>query len=508
MQSRGYRLLLTPLALALLCGLATPLTRTPLAWAADAVYFEFAPDAWASHRYVVAAGATPYQVFSPRSTFLLSGYDLWIDNTGAAGPATFLLLTESGEVLATNNIDLPATAAIPGGHKRSITLTQPVTLQGGGTYSVKIISSLNGFGLYYADRINFLGHNEEFSNEYVGGVAKIGSELQPFTFKFALRSPAESTGATTGSSGDEPQVETPQEIAISNARVVGVTGSTVTLSWSSNIAADSRASVRSQLSPLYVVASSYDPTLELEHTLTVAGLIPNVNYFADVFSSNGSELVLTTYTIGFRTTSGAGDPPTTPSATTPTSPSATPSTTPSAAPGQGTTTPSSTGTGATSGEPITPPSTPSDAGGAAGSGGGGAPGGIRAESGGSSDSTEISWSAPKAGEPLNGYRVDVFDKNHTLVQQVIVPSGIHVTTIAKLEPGVHHAVVYTNTGDSFLKIGPAITFLLKSRDMNLLWKIVALVILWAGSITAYFVWKFRKEKGVLPPEEGYDPNRQ
>jgi hypothetical protein len=43
--------------------------------------------------------------------------------------------------------------------------------------------------------------------------------------------------------------------------------------------------------------------------------------------------------------------------------------------------------------------------------------------------------------------------------------------------------------------------------MNLLWKIVLLIVLWAGSITGYFIWKFRKEKNVLPPEEGYDPNR-
>ena len=484
--------------------LLTALLSAPLARAHGDVYYDFAPDAWASTRHVVSAAETPYQLFEPSSALMLTAYDLWVDNTGDSGSVTFILADDEGTTLRTNTITLPSLPAIPGGNKLHINLSSDILLSAGKEYSIKIDSSLPGFGLYYADRIAFLGHNESTRGAYSHGAARLGQTVQSFSFKFGLRA-TPSVGAGTGetetglvgTTTTTPTTPVPaQQIAISNARVVSTTGTTVTISWSTDIAADSRASIRSQLDPLYVIASGYDSTLELEHTLTISGLIPNVNYFADVFSSQGSELVLTTYTLGFRTSSAAAAPPSTPPATTP--PPATPPQSPVSPSTPTTPTPASppasqpaTSPNQAASSPQSTPSTPQVTVGE-----------------GDADGAVINWPSPAAGEPLpDGYRVDIFDSNRNLIRSVNVPAGTTSKNIPKLEPGIHHVVVYAERDGVFSKVAPAITFLLQSRDMGLVWKIVLLAILWIVGIGGYFIWKFKKEKTVLPPEEGYDPNR-
>jgi hypothetical protein len=482
------------------------LSLSPLAAAAHgSIYFEFAPDAWASKRLVVSAGATPYQVFQPTNDFTLTAYDLWVDNTGEAGPVTLTLLDSEGTSLATNNITLPVLPAIPGGNKLHINLASDIELRAGQTYSLKIGSSLLGFGLYYADRLTFLGHNQEFTSEYVNGVAKLGQVQQSFTFKFALRKPQ--VGSSAGNEDDGLVPSAPptyvQQIAISNARVVSVTATTVTIAWSTDIAADSRAAIRSQLDPLYVIATGYDPTLELEHTLTVGNLYPSANYFADVFSSQGNELVLTTYTIGFKTLQGQPAAPVQPTAPAqqPTQPAAPPASQPSENPTSNSTPSSNTSQPNTSssGDPegTTSPTDGETA----------SPAGVSVGAGGGGGQTSISWNPPAEGEPSGGYRIDIFDRAHNLERQIKVPAGTHTKEVAKLVPGIHHAVVYANNDGVFKKVAPMATFLLKSENRTMLWKIILVAVLWIVSLGGYFRWKFKKEKNVLPPEEGYDPNR-
>lgn len=485
--------------------LLSAILTAPLAQAHGDVYFEFAPDAWASMRHVVSAGETPYQLFEPSSALLLTAYDLWVDNTGDAGLVTLTLADDEGTTLRTNTITLPSLPAVPGGNKLHINLSSDLLLTAGRQYSIKIDSSLLGFGLYYADRIAFLGHNEATRGTYSYGAARLGQAVQPFSFKFGLRktpaSGAATTDTDTGLVGAPPATTTTpppvtQQISISNARIISTTGTTVTIAWSTDIAADSRASVRSQLDPLYVVASGYDPTLELEHTLTIGGLIPKVNYFADVFSSQGSELVLTTYTLSFKTGSAAATAPTTPSATPPAATPQTP-TTPSSPTAPSPSTPAAS-------QPATSPNATT-----------GAPQGSSSPSvpqitigEGDADGALISWPSPAPGEPEpTRYRVDVFNSNRNLVRSIQVPAGTTSKDVPKLEPGIHHAIVYAERGGVFSKVAPAVTFLLQSNDMGLIWKIVLLTILWIVGIGGYFVWKFKKEKTVLPPEEGYDPNR-
>ncbi len=496
--------------------------NSPAALAKGVVYFEFAPDAWASQRLIVTAGATPYQVFQPASDFTLTGYDLWVDNTGEAGPVTFTLAKNDGTTLATNYVTLPELPAIPGGNRLHINLVNDIPLHAGEKYSIGIDSSLLGFGLYYADRITFLDHNQDFTTEYVNGIARLGSVQQSFTFKFSLRTPISVGGATDNTSDPSdvtPENQTPaQQISISNARVVAVTDKTVTLAWTTDIASDSRIAIRSQLSPLYVVSSGYDPTLELEHTVTAGGLLASGNYFADVFSSNGSELVLTTYTIGFKTLTHAqqliNNPPP-PEAPTPAQPASPTPVTPTAPPAgsQPATTPANSANTGTVPAGAANSQTNSQQNQNANSADSGSSAGpshfpnVQVSGGSGNNTTLLKWDAPASGEPTDGYRIDIFDVGHNLVRQFYIPRGSHDKQIAELTKGLHSAVIYAKNGDVYTKVAPPASFLVQSKDMGILWKVIALAILWVVTLGGYFTWKFKKEKTVLPPEEGYDPNR-
>ncbi len=476
------------------------LLQTPLfAWAHGSIYFEFSPDAWASKRFVVTSAQSLAQVFQPASDITITAYDLWVDNTGEPGTATFTLVDEQGTTLATNSVTLQSLPAIPGGTKLHFNLSHDVLLNAGKKYSIKVDSSLFGFGIYYADRLLFLDHNQEFTTEYVNGVARIDQVDQPFTFKFALRSPAPSIGATTNEEVTD-EVQAQQQISITGARVASVTATSVTLAWTTDIAADSRATIRNQISPLYVTTTGYDSTLELEHTLVINGLLPNVNYFADVFSSNGGPLTLTTYTIGFRTPAPVASPApaptqpvTPPISPTPTQPAVPPvtsvpptqTTNTSNSANQGTTNTQSTNQNAT-GQSTTP--------------------GVRVGTGSSANTTSITWDVPKDAA-VDGYRIDIFDTQHNLEKQILVPAGTNTKDVPELAKGLHHAIVYAETGGVFKKVAPTISFLLQSKDKTMIWKILGLVVLWIVGLGGYFRWKFKKEKTVLTPEEGYDPNR-
>lgn len=477
------------------------LIQIPLvARAHGSIYFEFAPDAWASKRFVVTSADSLAHVFQPASDVTITAYDVWVDNTGEPGSATFTLTDEQGSTLASNNITLQSLPAIPGGTKLHFNLSHDVLLQAGKKYIIKIESSLLGFGMYYADRLLFLDHNQEFTTEYVNGVARVNQVDQPFTFKFALRSPATSIGATTAED-TTTTVQAQQQISITGARAASITPTSVTLAWTTDIAADSRAAIRNQISPLYVSTTGYEATLELEHTLVINGLLPNVNYFADVFSSNGSELTLTTYTIGFRTpapnptSAQAPVQPVTPPASPTPAQQATPATT-SVPPTTQTTSPAHSANQGTSNTPATQGAT-----------GQSTTPGVRIGTGSSANTTSITWDTPQDAAAVDEYRIDIFDTQHNLEKQILVPAGTTAKEVPELAKGLHHAIVYAKTDGVFKKVAPTVSFLLQSRDKTMIWKILGLVVLWIVGLGGYFRWKFKKEKTVLPPEEGYDPNR-
>ena len=482
------------------------LLSTTHALAADSVFFEFAPDAWASSRFIVASVQEPlYQVFSVGQTVQLTGIDFWVDNIGESGNATLRLSDEQAEIFS-KTISVPSLSALPGGRKLHVKLNSAVTLDPSATYSLQIESDLPGLAFYSADRILMLEHDKNVTNSFTFGAARIGQTLQPFTFKMALYSPQisgagyltqqseiiEATTATTTQSNLPAQT-----IAITNARVVETTATSATLAWTTNIAADSRVSIRTQLNPLYVIKTATDPTWELEHTVVISGLIPNVNYFADVFSTQGDVVVLTTYTIGFKTQPGSVSAPSTPAS--PSSPSAPSSPTTSAA---SPTSPQPT-TASNTANPATNNSSQSSSGSSSASSASLTNEIVATKTG--SNQTTISW--PKnSSEKTAGYRIDVFDANKNLERSMHVESSAESKNVPGLTSGTHHVVVYEKKTDgTFVKVSPEKEILVtKGSIMGKLAGGAGVLAIIFG-LGAFSVWKFKKEKTILPAEEDYNP---
>jgi hypothetical protein len=516
------------------------LTTAPVL-AHDASIFEFAPDAWDSKRLDTSTVAgTMYQVFEAPTNASLSGVDLWLDNPGSAGAITLTLFDNSMNQRGVVEVTLPHINTVAGGTKTHFDFPGSIPIQAGAIYNLQISSSLN-LGIYYADRILFLEHNKLFTSQFLNGAARIGSEIQEFTFKYALHAPSILSGYNSDPNGVQASsttpTPTPQQVAITNARIVTSTPSTVTVAWTTNIATDSRVAVRTQLNPLYVIAQNSDQTLELEHTVIVSGLQPSINYFADTYSSQGTNLVLTTYTIAFRTPAGTiaqptSTPPTTPPTNPPTTPPANPPSNPPSSPPTGsstgnsssTTNSSSTPTGSstsTSNSTSTPnnsqnPSSTQNSGqtgstsegnntgGTSGNTGGGNsnPPPVSVEEGQRNNTTEIHWN----GGGGSAYRIDVFDNHYDLERSIEVPAGANSKEIAGLLSGTHHVVVYEKKADgTFVKVGPSQDFVVTRNSIGLRVIIGVSALIFIAGIATFTLLRFKREKIILPPEEGYNP---
>lgn len=447
------------------------------------IYFEYAPDPWRSARLAVSTAATPYQFFQSATDFDLTGFSFWIDNTGTGGEITFTLLDDENNTLASETVSIGQISAIPGGTKLRVPLDNPIPISHYQTYSIQISSSLLGLGLYYANRIDILEHNLNYTNEYAMGVAQLGSEQQSYTFKFSLEDPTESSNQ--GPEEDEEVVspeETPTPVGpvatvISNARITSITGTTAVAAWTTNLAADSRVTVRSQLSPLYVYTTSYDDALELEHALTITGLTPLSGYFVDFFSQqNADEPILTTYTVAFTTgaateeelaaieeaaEAAAAQSSSTASTSAPTTPQATTET-------QATASSTATNLPAATFAP--------------GSGG---------------DSFSVTWQTPADGAPNGGYRIDIFDENNQLVRQLRAPGDATSRTVAILPPGDHTVIVYADQDGVYKKVVAPTAFEAKKARSPLFWFWYLMGVILALVVAFAFLFS-KREKTELP----------
>lgn len=74
-----------------------------------------------------------------------------------------------------------------------------------------------------------------------------------------------------------PCVPTEETLAISNFQITGVTRTSMTLNWTTNVASDSKVEYRNVVTGA-VLQTLEDSTLVTNHTLTVTGLSPNTLY--------------------------------------------------------------------------------------------------------------------------------------------------------------------------------------------------------------------------------------
>ncbi|PIT93154.1 MAG: hypothetical protein COU06_01565 [Candidatus Harrisonbacteria bacterium CG10_big_fil_rev_8_21_14_0_10_38_8] len=472
-------------------------------------FYEFAPDSWASERLTLPVGQAVYQLFEVKTERKLNGFDFWLDNDGPSTSVTFTI--SDGEVtLLTTTKNISNLPPDPGGYKIHVDLDKEVTLVQDKTYLIQISSSSSDIGLYYSDRLNLITHNQTSSTELIFGAAQIGTVIQDFTFKLALYQTPPSGGSTILDEDNSLD----KQFGISNARIIAVSDTAVLVGWSTGIATDSRVSIRTQSNPVFVYKTIFDPTYELEHTIAVTGLLPSVNYFADIYSNQGS-LSLSSQTITFTTLSEPASEevqnlieeaeeaqnPTqqapvveeTESAPTETEEE----TTPAQAEEEPTQTPEVENSNQSANTNPTSDETEES----------GLPEIVFEETTAGGDLT-ISWEEPET-EPVNGYRIDVFDHNNVLERSILVPSGTNQIRIPRLGSGVHNIVIYADHGGGvYIKVSKPTQFSLKTDKSYVALKTMGITSLWILIPGGYFTYRFKKErkKTILPPEEGYDPD--
>lgn len=476
------------------------LTASPAFAQQSQNFFEYAPDGWASNRLDENNVATPYQLFTLNQGVVLNGLDLWLDNLGGASTITIAILDDQNTTLHTQTETLPIISQVEGGTKFHVNLTSEVPINSGQQYAIQISSPSPSLGIYYADLINIVTHNQGTLASFSNGAARLGSQLQDFTFKFALY---KVPGAVPPS--EDPEEETPpppvQNPTLTNAHIVSLTDTGATIAWSTNVAATSLLKIRSQLNPLFIFTEASDPTPELEHSLSVTGLYPGAFYFADLESAYGTTTLR--LTLSFQTETSLPSPPSDPPPNNPPPSNPPPSDTQPSDPEDST-------------PPSNPPSESSSSEGSSGSSVESSAGTATPTNQGSSNNLPlvgfeegsggviVSW---PAGSPSSGYRLDIFDYDYNLLRQVNVPKDKNETVVKNLESGVHHAIVYENNNGEFSKAAAPTTITLKTNKglITMILKVISIVLLSVGSIVGFFIWKFKREKTELPAEEGYTP---
>jgi len=153
-------------------------------------YLEFNPDQ--SNSLKVVDVATPSQVFFAQNDFL-GGLDVWVANPGSSGTATFALLNDQGSTLTSKTVTIPYVAQISSGIKFHVDFNSQIAVLADEKYSIRITSSMPELRFYYSDRVQLISHNAPFVSPYITGVAKLGSEEQTFSFKYALYETTESS---------------------------------------------------------------------------------------------------------------------------------------------------------------------------------------------------------------------------------------------------------------------------------------------------------------------------
>ncbi len=433
-------------------------------------YFEFAPDI--SNPHPVALYQTPAQQFYPPNDFL-DGVDLWIDNDGSPGTATFELRNSANALLATRTVTVPSIAPAFGGTRFHIDLGSLVQVSNNSLYTLRIISSLPKLNLYQANLLQVLQHNAQYYSDYVVEPALLGSSPQSFAFKFALYEGKETA----------PPL-------ISNIKASVLSPTSARLDWNANEPSDGRIDAVPQsggntLTSGFSNAYTYCPT---QGTATcnaaISGLSPNTayNYTLTVQDSWGNQA---TANGAFTTPAGPTPSPSaqSPTATPATTSSPAPSTSPGQAPSPSPTATQPSGTPSLSASPtqaagVTPPpqntqspppaaNTPQTSNPAQSSGsGGGAPVQITiADSDGSdSDYTPvliIEFTAPETGRPITGYKIEIISEETGEVERELIVSGdTRKLVLEKLAPGRYLLRVFALKNGAFEQLGEPTPFII------------------------------------------------
>ncbi len=269
----------------------------------------------------------------------------------------------------------------------------------------------------------------------------------------------------TPSLSDQPSpTSTPDTspLIISNFRISEVTDRSVEVAWTTNKAANSSLLV-SFSSYLISITAISDHTLELEHLLKTENVLSHDTTYSVRITSVDSFNNTASATLAFTTLK---------------KPVSTPMPTPSSKPPPGTSQPPGA-----SQSPVSPTSTPAN-------------GNHSLSVEGGNNFSTVQWSAPAGGEPADGYRVDIFDKNRNLVKQVTLPKGASSAGVV-LPEGEYSAIVYGNDGKVLEKVMKPANFMVSNDTLGkralTLWPYFVLGL---AALVGFVIWELYKKKAA------------
>src|SRR3989344_1826148 len=143
--------------------------------AAELKYFESFYDA--AGNLTLATAGPSYQYFIPYDDYI-SGFDIWVENEGNSGTASFGLRDSNDNLLSAKTISIPHIARTPAGQKLHIAFDQPVAIVSLQTYKIKMVSSMPKLKIYYSNLVDIQVHNATNSIEKQIKPAYIGANEQ------------------------------------------------------------------------------------------------------------------------------------------------------------------------------------------------------------------------------------------------------------------------------------------------------------------------------------------
>jgi hypothetical protein len=152
-------------------------------FAVEEKFFEYATDVGTPVDVPTGSIATQgFRVFNDH----ISAIDVWIDNTGVAGNATFSLLDGANTVLAAKIVPVPHADPFYAGQRLHVKFDRTINVNSGTWYTVTITSAAPHLRLYGIKRIQFVEHNAPYPIDYSIGASFLNGESQFAVYKFAL----------------------------------------------------------------------------------------------------------------------------------------------------------------------------------------------------------------------------------------------------------------------------------------------------------------------------------
>ncbi len=203
------------------------LFSTSLTLAAGTIFFEFAP--YVSKSLKINSIETPSQIFMPANDFF-SGFDIWIDNIGNAGAASFNLYDNQGNLLATKTASVPTIAKKYGGQRFHIDFENQLAVSNAIDYKLEFFSAMPELRIYYGDKIQLLTHDASFPPENIMRSAYLGTIAQDFNFKLSLYESREnappiiSNATSTAISPEKTRIDFNANEPIDSKLIFGIAG--------------------------------------------------------------------------------------------------------------------------------------------------------------------------------------------------------------------------------------------------------------------------------------------